>query len=59
MSIVLPPLPYEKKALSPHISEETVEFHYEKHHRGYVTKLNGLIQKTPNESKSLEEIIKV
>jgi len=55
---VLPPLPYPKNALKPCISEETLEFHYEKHHRGYVTKLNALVKGTPMEKMSLEEIIK-
>jgi len=55
---VLPPLPYPKNALEPHISAETVEFHYEKHHRGYVTKLNALADTDPKlASKNLTEII--
>src|SRR5678816_3059552 len=40
MAIELPPLPYEKNALEPHISAETLEFHYGKHHQAYVTNLN-------------------
>ena len=36
MSVVLPELPYDKKALSPHISEETLNYHYGKHHKAYV-----------------------
>jgi len=56
-SFVLPPLPYAKNALEPHISAETVEFHYEKHHRGYVTKLNALAKGTPLEKKSLQEVV--
>ncbi len=51
----LPPLPYAKNALEPYISEQTIEFHYGKHHQTYVDKLNGLIDE--NENKSLEEII--
>lgn len=58
MAIELPALPYEKDALVPHISAETLEFHYGKHHQTYVTKLNGLIPGTEFENKSLEEIVK-
>ena len=58
MAIELPPLPYPKEALNPHISTETLEFHYGKHHAGYVKKLNAAIQNTENAEKSLEEIIK-
>ena len=58
MSIILPELPYGKKDLSPHISEKTLDFHYGKHHAGYVTKLNGQIQGTQWEKANLEEIIK-
>jgi Fe-Mn family superoxide dismutase len=54
----LPPLPYAKNALSPHISEETLEYHYGKHHAAYVTNLNKLIVGTEFEDKSLEDIIK-
>jgi len=56
--IDLPKLPYEMNALEPHISAKTVEFHYTKHHNGYVTKLNGLIEGTDFAKKSLEDIIK-
>lgn len=58
MAFTLPPLPYAKSALAPHISEETVTFHYEKHHAGYITKLNQLTEGSPLASKSLEEIVK-
>jgi Fe-Mn family superoxide dismutase len=58
MSIELPALPYEKNALEPHISAETLSFHYEKHHNTYVVKLNGLIGGTEFENKELEEIVK-
>ena len=58
MAFELPPLPYEKNALEPHISAETLEYHYGKHHATYVTKLNGLVEGTDLESKSLEEIVK-
>ena len=58
MAIELPELPYAKDALAPHISEETLDFHYGKHHQTYVTKLNGLIPGSEFEGKSLEEIVK-
>ena len=58
MAIELPALPYAKDALVPHISEETLEYHYGKHHNTYVVKLNGLIEGTEFENKSLEEIVK-
>ncbi|MDR9467149.1 Fe-Mn family superoxide dismutase [Marinospirillum sp.] len=58
MAFELPALPYEKNALEPHMSAETLEYHHGKHHNTYVTKLNGLISGTDLEGKSLEEIIK-
>ena len=58
MTIKLPALPYTMDALVPHISQETLEFHYGKHHQTYVTKLNGLIPGTDFEGKDLEEIVK-
>lgn len=54
----LPQLPYAMDALAPHISKETFEFHYGKHHQAYVTNLNGLIKGTEFESATLEDIIK-
>ncbi|OQW95951.1 MAG: superoxide dismutase [Beggiatoa sp. IS2] len=54
----LPPLPYAQEALAPHLSKETVEFHYGKHHQTYVTNLNNLIANTEFADKSLENIIK-
>ena len=54
----LPALPYAMDALQPHISKETLEFHYGKHHQAYVTNLNGLIKGTEFENASLEEIVK-
>ncbi|MFZ9346074.1 MAG: superoxide dismutase [Fe] [Burkholderiaceae bacterium] len=54
----LPALPYAMDALSPHISKETLEFHYGKHHQTYVTNLNNLIKGTEFENASLEEIVK-
>jgi len=58
MSFTLPELPYAKDALAPHISAETIEFHYGKHHQTYVDKLNGLVDGTELESQSLEDIVK-
>ena len=58
MTIQLPPLPYEMDALAPHISRETLEYHYGKHHLAYVTNLNNLVAGTDLENKPLEEIIK-
>lgn len=57
MPFSLPPLPYEKNALEPYISAETLEYHYGKHHAAYVNKLNSLIQGGPMDGLSLEEII--
>lgn len=54
----LPALPYAKDALAPVISEETIEYHYGKHHQAYVTNLNNLIPGTEFESASLEDIIR-
>lgn len=58
MAFELPPLPYAKNALEPHISAETLEFHHDKHHNAYVTNLNKLVPGTGFEGASLEEIIK-
>ncbi len=58
MLIRLPELPYAKKALEPHISAKTLEFHHGKHHAGYVEKLNGLIEGTQLAEETLENIIK-
>jgi len=57
MAHELPALPYEKNALEPHISAETLEFHHDKHHATYVTKLNGLLPGSEFENASLEEIV--
>ena len=54
----LPPLPYATDALAPHMSRETFEYHYAKHHNAYVVNLNNLIKGTPFESSSLEDIVK-
>lgn len=77
MAFSLPPLPYSKNALEPHIrygsgvqhhvilmvrftahSSEIIEYHYEKHHRGYVTKLNALTKDTPLSSLPLESLVR-
>lgn len=58
MPFVLPPLPYEKDALQPYISAETLEYHYGKHHQAYVTKLNELVMGTEFADKPLEVVIK-
>ncbi|MFN3984121.1 MAG: superoxide dismutase [Rhodocyclaceae bacterium] len=58
MEHTLPPLPYAKDALAPHISAETLEFHYGKHHQAYVTNLNNLIKGTEFENLDLESIVK-
>lgn len=58
MAYELPDLPYAKNALEPHISAETLEYHHDKHHATYVTKLNGLLPGSEFENASLEDIIK-
>jgi len=57
MAFSLPPLPYDKNALAPHISAETLDYHYGKHHQTYVTNLNKALEGKPEASKSLEDII--
>ncbi len=58
MAFELPPLPYARNALEPHISAETLDFHYGKHHQTYVNKLNDLVPGTEFESLGLEDIIR-
>jgi Fe-Mn family superoxide dismutase len=58
MTHSLPDLPYALNALEPHISKETLEFHYGKHHKAYVDKLNELIKGTAFENDALEDIIR-
>ncbi|MFO1221005.1 MAG: Fe-Mn family superoxide dismutase [Burkholderiaceae bacterium] len=58
MPFALPPLPYAQDGLAPHISKETFEFHYGKHHQAYVTNLNNLVAGTPNEGKPLEDVVR-
>jgi Fe-Mn family superoxide dismutase len=57
MAFELPPLPYAQDALAPHISAETLEYHYGKHHQTYVDNLNKAVAGTDNENASLESII--
>ena len=57
MAFTLPELPYSKDALAPHISANTLDFHYGKHHQAYVTNLNKLVEGTPLEKASLEQVI--
>ncbi len=57
MAIQLPALPWAENALEPHISAETISYHYGKHHNAYAAKLNAAIEGTDNDSKSLEEIV--
>lgn len=58
MAFELPDLPYAKDALEPHISAETLDFHYGKHHATYVAKLNGLVEGTAMADMSLEDVVK-
>jgi Fe-Mn family superoxide dismutase len=57
MTFTLPELPYAQNALEPHITANTLSFHYGKHHQAYVTNLNNLVKDTPLAGKSLEEVI--
>ena len=58
MAHTLSPLPYPQDALAPHLSKETFEYHYGKHHQAYVTNLNNLIPGTEFENLSLEDTVK-
>jgi Fe-Mn family superoxide dismutase len=58
MSFTLPALPYSFDALEPHIDKETMQIHHDKHHQGYVDKLNKAIEGTEHENKSIEELLK-
>ena len=58
MAFELPPLPYARDALHPHISPNTFDFHYGKHHQAYVTNLNKLLEGTAQAEASLEDVIK-
>ncbi|HEX8537228.1 MAG TPA: superoxide dismutase [Cystobacter sp.] len=57
MPFTLPELPYNKDALAPHISAETLEYHHGKHHNAYVTNLNKLLEGKPEANQSLEQVI--
>ena len=57
MAFTLPPLPYAYDALEPHIDEQTMKIHHDKHHQAYVDNLNKAIAGSENENKSLEELI--
>lgn len=57
MAFELPKLPYEMDALAPHISKQTLELHYGKHHAGYIKKLNAAVEGKAQANKSLEELI--
>jgi superoxide dismutase, Fe-Mn family len=57
MAFELPELPYAMDALAPHVSKETLEYHYGKHHNAYVTKLNAAVPGSEFEGKSLEDIV--
>ena len=58
MEHTLPPLPYAKDALAPHMSAETFDYHYAKHHQAYITNLNNLIKGTEYEALDLESVVK-
>jgi Fe-Mn family superoxide dismutase len=58
MAIELPPLPYARDALAPHISKQTLDYHYGKHHQAYANNLNKLIAGRPEDEAPLEEIIR-
>jgi Fe-Mn family superoxide dismutase len=58
MKFEIPPLPYPKNALEPHLSAETLELHYEKHHKGYLEKLRTSIEGKPEAERSLEDLIR-
>ncbi|HKY69515.1 MAG TPA: Fe-Mn family superoxide dismutase [Gammaproteobacteria bacterium] len=57
MAIQLPPLPFAMNALQPYLSQETLEYHYGKHHQAYVTNLNNLLDNSPYQDLKLEDII--
>ena len=58
MTLTLPKLPYAHAALAPHMSQETLEFHHDKHHQAYVDNGNKLLADSPLKDKPLEEIVK-
>jgi superoxide dismutase, Fe-Mn family len=58
MNFEVAPLPYSKDGLEPVMKQETLEFHYEKHHKGYMSNLKGLLEGKPEAQKSLEDVIR-
>ncbi len=58
MAYTLPALPYDYTALEPHISKQTLEFHHDKHHAGYVSKYNDAIKGTDYDNQAIEDVIK-
>lgn len=58
MPFELPPLPYDMAALAPHLSKETLEFHYGKHHKTYLDKLNAALPGTKYEKMSIDEVVR-
>jgi len=59
MAFTLPALPYAPAALEPHIDALTMQIHHDKHHQAYVDNLNKAVAGTPNENKSLEELVSI
>ena len=57
MAYEVPPLPYDYAALEPHIDEQTMRLHHDKHHQAYVDKANGALDGTEHEGKPIEEVI--
>jgi Fe-Mn family superoxide dismutase len=57
MAYEVPPLPYDYAALEPHIDEQTMRLHHDKHHQAYVDKANGALEGTEHEDKPIEEVI--
>ncbi len=58
MTYSLKPLPFAENALEPHMSARTIQFHYGKHHKAYVDKLNDLVANTPLEKKTLHDLVR-
>ena len=58
MDFEVAPLPYDKDAMQPVMSRETLEFHYEKHHKGYMAKLKSLLDGKPEANKALEDVVR-
>ena len=57
MPFEVPPLPYDANALEPHIDEETMQLHHDKHHQAYVDKLNAAVEDSDLESKTIGDLI--